>query len=102
MGDQTLQQRIVDIKAALQLLMTKRHGPRNHDDDQRYDPDIKIDVQNFDRFSCNPKSYLDWERSLERFFDCKETPEEKRFKIAKAKLTKKAETWLHEIQKQRK
>lgn len=48
-----------------------------------------------------PEEYLDWETSLENYFEYKETPEDKQFKMAKVKLTKWAATWLEGIQRRR-
>ncbi len=53
--------------------MAERHGPRHHEDDRKHDPSIKIEVNHFDGLSHDPETYLDWEKSLERFFDFKDT-----------------------------
>ena len=102
MDPQKVQKKIAALNAAVQALLANTQGLRHQDDDRKHDLGIKIDVKDFEGFSHDPESYLDQEKGLERFFDFKETSEEKRFKIAKSQLTKKVETWLQEIQRQRK
>ena len=66
-----------------------------------HDPGIKIEVNSFDDFDHDSNDYLEWEKRLDRFFKHESTPKEKRFKMAKSKLTKWAKSWLDGVQKQR-
>ena len=62
---------------------------------------IRIDIKDFDGHSNNPEEYLEWEASMDRYFEYRETTPEKQYKIAKMKLTKLAAIWLEGIQRQR-
>lgn len=64
------------------------------------DRGLKIEVPEFDG-TIDPEVYLEWERSLERFFEYKDTPEERKHKVAILKLTKYASIWLDGVKKQR-
>ncbi|XP_057248897.1 uncharacterized protein LOC130590469 [Beta vulgaris subsp. vulgaris] len=64
------------------------------------DRGLKIEVPEFDGAS-DPETYLEWERSLERFFDYKDTPHERKYKVAVLKLTKYASIWLDGVKRQR-
>jgi hypothetical protein len=61
------------------------------------DRSLRVEVNEFTGQSLNPEEYLDWETSLENYFEFKETPEDKQFKVAKVKLTKWAATWLEGV-----
>lgn len=63
---------------------------------------LNVDVPDFEGTTGSPDDYVEWENSLERYFDYKETPIDQRFRIPKVKLTKLATIWLEGIQKQRK
>ena len=65
------------------------------------DRTMRVDVLDFDGVSNNPEDYIDWEDSLERYFNFKDTLDEHKYKIAKVKLNKLAATLLEGIQKQR-
>lgn len=65
------------------------------------DKTLRLDLPEFDGHSHNPEVYLDWEASLERYFDFKDTSPEQQFKLAKIMLTKLAAVWLEGVQKQR-
>lgn len=58
-------------------------------------------MADFDGQSLNLEEYIGWETSLERFFEYKDTPVDREYKMAKVKLTKLAAVWLEGIQKQR-
>ena len=51
-----------------------------------------MDMAEFTGQSLNPKEYIDWESSIENYFEYRHTPEDKQFKMAKVKLTKLAAT----------
>ena len=71
--------------------------PQNHHEDRL----LKVDIKDFDGHSHNPEDYLEWESSLERYFEFMETPPEKQYRIAKMKLTKFAAIWLEGVQRTR-
>jgi retrotransposon gag protein len=77
------------------LNQSKTNAPNN-------DRLMNIDVPDFDGTTGNPDDYVEWENSLERYFDYKETPEDQKFRIAKVKLTRLSAIWLEGLQKQRK
>ena len=52
---------------------------QNHHEDRL----LKVDIKDFDGHSHNPEDYLEWESSLERYFEYMETPPEKQYRIAK-------------------
>ena len=56
------------------------------------DRSLRVDVAEFTRQSLNPEGYIDWKASLESYFEYKDTPEDKQYKMAKVKLTKWAAT----------
>lgn len=62
---------------------------------------MRVDVLEFDGTTNNPEDYIDWEDSLEIYFDFKDTPDEHKYKFARVKLTKLAATWLEGVQRQR-
>lgn len=76
------------------------HTPQNVEPRGVDDITMRVDVQDFEWTSNNPKDYIDLEDSLERYFYF-DTPEEHKYKIAKVKLTKLAPTWLEGVQKQK-
>ena len=56
----------------------------------------------FDRKCKGSGEYKKWEICLEKFFELKELSGYEKFRFARSKLIKKANTWLGEIQDQRK
>lgn len=61
---------------------------------------LKVKIPDSDG-SFDPKVFIEWERSLIHYFDFKDTPENKKFKITKLKLTKQAAMWFKELQYER-
>ena len=49
----------------------------------------------------DPEVYIEWEESLDRYFEFKETPLDRQYKLAKIKFTRLASIWLKGLQKQR-
>ena len=47
------------------------------------DKSLNVDVLDFEGTSGNPDDYINWENSLERYYEFKETPEDQRYKLAK-------------------
>lgn len=78
-----------------------RPPPQLHNQRLPEDKTLRLDLPEFDGHSHNPEVYLDWEASLERYFEFKDTSPEQQFKLAKIKLTKLAAVWLEGVQKQR-
>ena len=74
---------------------------RDRNNGNTEDKSLRIDVSEFTGQALNPEKYLDWEGSLEGYFEYKDTPLDKQYKIAKVKLTKLAATWLEGLQRQR-
>lgn len=74
----------------------KNQTPRNQEDRT-----LRVDVPDFEGQSLKPEDYIDWETSLERFFEYRDTPMNKQYKMAKVKLTKLATVWLEGVQRQR-
>ena len=72
-----------------------------HQNSNNDDKNLRVDVAEFTGQSLNPEDYIDWETSLESYFECKDTPEDKQCRMAKVKLTKFAATWLEGVQRQR-
>ena len=65
------------------------------------DKTLRLEISEFHGVSQNPDEYIEWEASLERYFEFKGTSEEQQHKIAKMKLTKLSAIWLDGVQKQR-
>lgn len=59
--------------------------PRNKEDRT-----MRIEINDFDGQTTDLAVYLEWEASLERYFEYKDTPPERQYKLAKIKLTKLA------------
>ncbi|CAO2837812.1 unnamed protein product [Amaranthus hypochondriacus] len=77
-------------------------APNQERNNRNYeDRSLRVDVAEFTRQSLNPEDYIDWESSLESYFEYRETPDDKQYKMAKVKLTKLAAIWLEGIQRQR-
>lgn len=74
--------------------------PNNPIDDHE-DRTVRIDIHEFDGQSTKPEVYIEWEASLDRYFEYKNTTPERQYKLAKIKLTKLAAVWLEGIQRQR-
>jgi len=62
--------------------------------------DLKFDPPEFEG-NLNPKNFLEWMQSIERFFEIKEYSDEKAFKVAILKLKKYASLWYENIKRQR-
>lgn len=52
------------------------------------DRTIWIDVLDFDGCSHDPNHYLEWEEKMDHYFEFKETPHDRQFKLAKVKTKK--------------
>ena len=63
--------------------------PRN-----QKDRTLRIDIAEFDGLSQDPEVYIEWESSLDSYFEFKETPLDRQYKLAKIKLTRLAAIWL--------
>ena len=88
----------IDHKFAEFTLMNQDRTPQNRTQEDR---SLKVDVAEFSGQSLKPEDYIDWETSLDNFFEFRDTPLDKQFKMAKVKLTKLAATWLEKVQRQR-
>ena len=86
-----------NLAALMARLMTDRDRRENEDDHpppRREDRSLKVDVPAFDG-TLDPEKYLEWEKSLERYFEYKDIQEEvARYKIAKVKLKGYGDNWL--------
>ena len=102
-----MEARIETIEETLQMLVQHLTGRGNqqrqphHPNDDQEDKMIQIDIKDFDGQSSNPEEYLEWEASMERYFEYRGTTPEGQYKVAKMKLTKLAAMWLEGIQRQR-
>ena len=65
------------------------------------DRTLRVDIPDFDGFSHDPSSYLEWEERMDQYFEFQETPQDRQYRIAKIKIIKIASTWLEGIQRQR-
>ena len=74
---------------------------RTHQNRTTEEGSLRVDVAEFSGQSLKPEDYIDWETSLDNFFEFRDTPLDKQFKMAKVKLTKLAATWLEKVQRQR-
>jgi hypothetical protein len=54
----------------------ERQNPPHQTNRPSEDKTLRLDLPEFDGQSHNPETYLDWEASLERYFDFKDTPPE--------------------------
>ena len=68
-----------------------------HQNRTQNDRCLRVDVAEFTGQSLKPKDYINWETNLENYFEFKDTPLDKQFKMAKVKLTKLAATWLEGV-----
>lgn len=87
------------VLATLTVSVLGKDKERKNDDGAS-DMGMQIGINEFDD-TLDSELYMEWESSIERFFEYRETPDEKKFKIAKLKLTKHALIWLEELQAQR-
>lgn len=69
--------------------------PKNQEDRT-----VRIEIHDFDGQSTDPGVYIEWEASLDRYFEYKDTSPERQYKLAKIKLTKLAAVWVEGLQKQ--
>ena len=92
-----------NLAALMARLMVDPHR-RNQDEEpppRREDKSLKVDVPSFDG-SLDPEKYLEWEKSLERYFEYKDIHEEvQQYKIAKVKLKGYGDSWLQGEQRAR-
>ena len=83
--------------AALMARLLNEQDRRDQDEEpppRREDRSLKVDVPSFDG-SLDPEKYLEWEKSLERYFEYKDIQEEvQKYKIAKVKLKGYGDSWL--------
>ena len=78
----------------------QRRPPVHHHEDHE-DRTVRIDISDFDGQSNKPEEYIEWEASLDRYFEYKNTTPEGQYKLAKIKLTKLASIWLEGMHRQR-
>lgn len=88
----------LDQRLATLGLTNQDRTPQPRPQDDR---SLRVEVSEFTGQSLSPEEYIDWESSVESYFEYKDTPVEQQFKVAKVKLTKLAATWLEGIQRQR-
>ena len=62
----------------------------------RSNNDIKVDIPEYDG-RLDADEFVEWLRTVERVFDYKQTPDNKKVKIVALKLTKYASTWWASI-----
>ena len=90
--------------AALMARLLNEQDRRDQDEEpppRREDRSLKVDVPSFDG-SLDPEKYLEWEKSLERYFEYKDIQEEvQKYKIAKVKLKGYGDSWLQGEQRAR-
>ncbi|XP_057247453.1 uncharacterized protein LOC130589856 [Beta vulgaris subsp. vulgaris] len=88
-------------------LQHQREGGEDSDDasevtlrPRRFNPrpsnDIKVDIPDYDG-KLDPDEFVEWIRTIERVFDYKQVPEDKRVKLVALKLRKYASTWWASI-----
>lgn len=106
-------QELQDALQAQQVLLNERQTedgeyssdsstPRNHRPQRppvRHD-DIKVDIPDFEG-RLQPDDFIDWLQTVERVFEYKEIPEEKKVKIIAVKLRKHASIWWENLKKRR-
>ena len=74
---------------------------RAHQNRTNEDRSLRVDVAEFTGQSLNPEEYIDWDSNIENYFEYRDTPFDRQYKMAKVKLTKLAATWLEGVQRQR-
>ena len=74
---------------------------RAHQNRTNEDRSLRVDVAEFTGQSLNPEEYIDWDSNIENYFEYRDTPIDRQYKMAKVKLTKLAATWLEGVQRQR-
>ena len=95
-GQEQLVQNMMTMMARMM-----NHENRENNGPRREDRNFKVDVESFDG-TLDPEKYQEWEQSLERYFEYNNVEEEERkYKVAKVKLSMYAETWLKGFQKKR-
>ena len=70
-------------------------SPRSHRRGRRHTTnfnDFKVDIQEFEG-KLDPDDFIEWLQTVERIFDYKEIPEDKKVKIVALKLRKYALLW---------
>lgn len=80
------------LQDMMNRLTNKLLKKKSSEEERSSKPDdrgLKIEVPECNRTS-EPEVYLEWERSLERFFEYKDTPQEKKYEVDVLKLTKYA------------
>ena len=85
----------------MMAMMTRMINLENSENNapRREDQNIKVDAESFDG-TLDPEKYQEREQSLERYFEYNDVEEEERkYKVAKVKHSKYAETWLKGVQK---
>ena len=76
-----------------------RGGRPFNNDTARYF-DMKVDIPEFEG-KIRPDEFIDWLNSVERIFDYKEVPDEKKVKIVAIKLKKHASAWWEQLRVRR-
>ncbi|XP_057545740.1 uncharacterized protein LOC130824737 [Amaranthus tricolor] len=80
---------------------TQTQQLNSNNEPAKEDKSMRIDVREFDGTSHEPETYVEWEKGVERYFEYMDTHPGQQYKIAKAKLTMLAATWLQGLQRQR-
>lgn len=101
MDAETKVNNLTDLVGKLTLALNNS-GVLNNPKPTTHDRTLNIDVPDFGGTTSNPDDYIEWENSIERYFEFKETPEDQRFRLAKVKLVKLSAIWLEGLQRQRK
>lgn len=93
--------RLTQTVADLQIPNQNNEQPTVNEPRTLEDKTLRLDIPDFSGVIQNPEDYLEWEASLERYFEYKDTSEEQQYKIAKMKITKLAAIWFEGVQRQR-
>ncbi|KAL6175180.1 hypothetical protein ACLB2K_051822 [Fragaria x ananassa] len=70
---------------------------RNDGGNSRRGFDMKVDISEFEG-RMRPDDFVDWLNTVERVFEYKKIPDEKRVKIVAIKLVKHASAWWEQLQ----
>ena len=62
--------------------------------------DVKVDIPEFEG-KMQPEEFIDWLNTVERVFDYKDVPEDRKVKLVAIKLKKHASIWWEHLKKQR-
>jgi hypothetical protein len=94
--DEYQRQSEVDSSSSDSSVTRQRRPPRRS---ARSD-DIRVEIPDFEG-KLQPDEFVDWLQTVERVFEYKEVPEEKKVKIITVKLKKHASIWWENLKKNR-